>query len=90
MGRERGSASGTIGNDLKALIQKAFIPDLLQRPPFGFNKVIMIGYIRIVHICPEAYGTGKVLPHSLIFPNALLAFADKGIQAVLLDLLLAV
>ena len=50
----------------------------------------MIGDIGIVHIRPKAHGTGEFLPHSLIFPHALLTFVDKGSKAVFLDLLLAV
>src|SRR5699024_7386879 len=80
----------TVGNDLKALVQKAFLPDLLQRPPLGFNKGIVIGHIGMLHIRPEAHGAGEILPHALVFPDALLALLDKGLDAVLFNLLFAV
>ena len=44
----------------------------------------------MIHIRPEAYGAGEILPHALVLPDAFLALADEGIQTVLLDLLLAV
>ncbi len=50
----------------------------------------MIGDIRIIHIRPETYGGGKILPHTFVLPHALLAVGDKWLQAVLLDLFLAV
>ena len=50
----------------------------------------MIGYVRVFHVSPEANCGGEVLPHSLIFPDTLLAVADKRFQSVLLNLLLSV
>ena len=50
----------------------------------------MICYIRIFHIRPKTDGEGEILPHSLVFPNALLAFLDERLKSVFLDLLLAV
>ncbi len=90
MAGKRGSAAGTIGHDLEALVQKPLGPDSLQRPPLGFYEIIVIGHIGIVHIRPEAHGAGKILPHSLVLPDALLALVNEGRKAVLLDLLFAV
>ena len=50
----------------------------------------MIGYIRIIHVCPKADSKREILPHTLVFPNAFLTFFDKRFQTVLLYLLLAV
>ena len=90
MGGQRGTAARAVGNDLKALVKKALVPDFFQRPPFGFNIFIMIGYIGIIHISPEADLFGKILPHAFVFPYAFLTFFNERRDAVFLDLLLAV
>ena len=50
----------------------------------------MICYIRVVHVSPKADRAGEILPHSLIFPHALLALFDEGSDTVFLYLLFAV
>ena len=50
----------------------------------------MVGDIGIIHICPEAYSSRKILPHSLVFPHRFLAVVDKWFQTVLFNLFLAV
>ena len=50
----------------------------------------MVGYVRCIHISPEADCAREILPHTLIFPHAFLAVADEGFEAVFLNLLLAV
>ena len=44
----------------------------------------------MLHVSPETNGTGEILPHTLVFPDTLFTLADKRVQTVLLDLLLAV
>ena len=44
----------------------------------------------MIHISPETNGTGEILPHALVLPDRLLALLDKGLDAVLLDLVFAV
>ena len=90
MGRQRGSAAGAIGNNLEALVKQAFIPDFLQRPPFGLNILIMIGYVGVIHIRPETNLSGEIFPHALIFPYAFLTFLDERGDSILFNLLLAV
>ena len=87
---EGGAAAGAIGNDLEALIEKALFPDGFQGPPFGFDVVIVVGNVGLLHIGPEADLAGEILPHALIFPHAFLAPVDEGGDAVALDLLFAV
>ena len=87
---QRGATARAVGNDLKALVKKALVPDFFQRPPFGFNIFIVIGYIGIIHISPEADLFGKILPHAFVFPYAFLTFFNERRDAVFLDLLLAV
>ena len=49
-------ASGAVRYNFEPFVQKSSVPDFLQRPPFGFNIIIVIGDIRIVHIRPKAHG----------------------------------
>ena len=89
--RGKGSAAtGAIGHDLKALIKKTLVEDLLKRPPLGLDKAVVIGNVGVVHISPEANGAREILPHLLIFPNRLLAVTDEGLKSVALDLILSV
>ena len=90
MAGQRGSAAGAVGHDLEALVQKALFPDLLQSPPLGLDEGVVIGHIGVVHIGPEADGAGEILPHALVFPDALLALLNEGLQTILLNLLLAI
>ena len=87
---QRRTTARAVRNDLKSLIKKTLIPDLLQSPPLGLNKVIIIGYIRIIHISPETNGVGEILPHPLVFPYAFLTFVDKWFQTVFLDLFFSI
>ena len=90
MAGKRGAAARAVRNDLVALVQQLLIPDLLQCPPLRLDKRVMIRNVRIIHVRPESDGRRKILPHSLVFPDALLAVLDKRLHAVLLDLLFTV
>ena len=90
VGGQRRAAAGAVRDDLETLIQQTLVPDGLQRPPLGFDVVVVIGHVGVVHIGPEADGGGEILPHALVFPHAFLALLDEGSQTVLLDLFLAV
>ena len=50
----------------------------------------MVCYVRIVHIGPESYRFGKILPHALVFPDTFLTLVYKRSQSVFLDLFLSV
>ena len=50
----------------------------------------MVRYIGVIHIRPEADGAGEILPHALILPDTLFTMLNERLQAILLDLLLAV
>ena len=45
---KRRTAARTVRNNLKAFIQKPFIPNLLQRPPLRLNIFIMVSNIRVI------------------------------------------
>ena len=85
-----GAAAGAVGHDLVALVQQALVGHLLQAPPHRFDVVVVIGDVGVFHVGPEAHALGHALPFALVLPDALLALLDEGLDAVLLDLLLAV
>ena len=85
-----GAAAGAIGDDLVALVDHALVGDLLQAPPHGLDIIIVIGDVGMLHIHPEAHALGHILPQMQVFPHAFLAFLDEGLDAVLLDLGLAI
>ena len=90
VGGQRRPAARAVRHNLKAFIQELFIPDLLQRPPFRLNKIIVIGDIRMFHIRPETDGIRELLPHTLVFPYGFLTLADKRIDTIILNLILSV
>src|SRR5699024_3481069 len=59
-------------------------------PPFGFDKIIVICYIWMFHICPETNCSGEIFPHSFIFPDTLFTFVDERDESVLFDLFFSV
>ena len=87
---KRGAAAGAVGHDLEALVEQALFPDLLQAPPFGLDIVVLIGDVGVLHIRPEGHAVGHFLPLVLVLPHALFALGDEGLDAVGLDLRLAV
>ena len=90
MAGKRGAAAGAVRHDLKALIQKPAVVNALERPPFTFDIIVIVGDIGVVHIRPKTHRPGEILPHALILPHAFLAVRNKGLQPVLLYLVLAV
>ena len=87
---KRRAAARAVGHDLKALVEELLLPDLLQGPPFGFDVVIVVGDVRIIHIRPETDRVGEFLPHAFIFPDRFLALLNERLHAVRFDLFLAV
>ena len=65
-----------------AIIEHLFIPNLFKRPPNRLDIVVMIGYIRIVHVRPKAYAVAHFLPFALIGENAVFAFFNKFSNAL--------
>ena len=50
----------------------------------------MIGNVRVIHVRPESDRSGKILPHSLVFPNTFLTLFNEGFQSVSFNLLFSV
>ena len=90
MGGQGGAAAGAIGHDLVALVEQALIGHLLERPPDGFDVVVVVGDIGVVHVRPEADAVGHLFPLALVLPDGFFALLDERLDAVLFNLLLAV
>ena len=90
LSRQRRPTARAVWNNFKSFIEKTLLPDLFQCPPLRFDKVIIISYIWVFHICPETYGRGKIFPHSFILPDTFLTFVDKWFQTILLNLILSI
>ena len=88
--RKRRAAAWTVRHNLKSFIQKPFIPNTPQRPPLRLHIVVMVSNIRMLHVCPKANCTGKILPHALVLPDAFFAFSNKRLQAIGFNLILSV
>ena len=87
---ERGAAARAVRNDLMTLIEQTLFVDLLQAPPFGFDIVILVGDVRMLHVSPVADALAHLFPLGLILPDRLFAFLDERFDAVFLNLRLAV
>ena len=85
-----GAAAGAVGGDLVAQIQQALFVDLFQAPPFGLDIIVLIGDVGMLHVRPIADPVGHFFPLMLVFPDAFLTLLDEGLDAVGLDLGLAV
>ena len=90
MAGERRSAARAIRHDFMTLVQKALIGNLLDGPPDGFDIVIVVGDIRVVHIAPISDRIAHFMPLRRIFPDGFLAFFVEGFHAVPFDVLFAV
>ena len=84
------AAARAVGNNLVALIQQTLVPDLLQCPAFGFDIVIMVCDIGMIHIRPEADTVTHGTPFLFVCPYAFLTFFDEGLYAVAFNLILAI
>ena len=87
---ERGAAARAVRHDLVPLVEQTLFVDLLEAPPLGFDVVILVGDIRVLHIRPITDALAHLLPLGLVFPDGLLALLDERLDAVFLDLRLAV
>ncbi len=90
VGGKSRAAAGAIGHHLVPLIKQALFVDGFEGPPFGFDVIILIGNVGVVHVGPEAHTVAHLFPFAFIFPNGFFALFDKGHHAIGFDLLLAV
>ena len=87
---ERRAAARAVRDDLVPLIEEPLLPDLLERPPLGLDEVVLVRDVGMLHVRPEADDIGELLPHRLVCPDGFAALLDERLDAVVLDLLLAV
>ena len=87
---ERCAAARAVRNDLVAFIEQALLPDFLECPPLRLDEVVLIRDVGVLHVGPETDDIGELLPHALVLPDGLTALLDERLDAVRLDLLLAV
>ena len=87
--RERCSAGRAVRDNFISLVKKVFVKNLLQCPPLGLDKIIVICHVGVVHIRPESYDVGEFSPHAFVLPHGFLALFDERLNAVFLDCLLA-
>ena len=87
---ERRPAAGAVRHDLVALVKQPFVGDLPERPPHRLDILVVVGDVGVLHVRPITYAVGHDLPLVLIFPHGFLALLDERLDAVALDVLLAV
>ena len=89
--RGKGStAARAVGNNFVTFIKEAFVPDLFQCPPFGFDIFVMVSNIRMIHVSPETNTVTHGTPFFFVSPNAFFTFCDEGFYAVIFNLRFAV
>ena len=84
--RQRRSAARAVELDLEALIDQSFFEITVQRPPDGFDVLVLAGDVGVLHVDPVAHAPCEVFPHVLVFEDGLAAFGVELGDAVLLDL----
>jgi hypothetical protein len=86
---QRRAAARAIGDHLVPAVEKAPVGHLPDAPPHAFDVAVMVGNIGVFHVQPVGNALGHVLPFAQIFPDALLALQDEGLDAVGFDIRLA-
>ena len=87
---QRRAAARAVWYDLVTLVDQPHLVQLLQTPPDRLDVVVVIGHVRMLHVHPVAHAVGHAFPLALVLPDALLALLDERLDAVALDVLLAV
>ena len=88
--RKRRAAARTIGNDFVSLVDESAVENVFERPPLRLDIIVVVGNVWVFHVHPIAHAVGHFLPLGLVLPHALFALLNKRLDAVLLDVLLAV
>ncbi len=88
-GRESRAALCPPPDDLVALVEQAAVEEGLERPPDALDVALVIGDVGLVEVDPEAEAAGERLPLLCIAKDGFEAFAVELLDAVLLDLVLA-
>ena len=86
MRAKRGTASWAMGGNLITLVNQAFVPQLLQRPPTRFNIAIVQRDIGMLHVQPETDALGYSFPFLKIIKHTLSAMSIELSYAVVFNL----
>ena len=86
--RERGAAARAVGDHPVALGEQALRPDLLERPPDGFDVLVRERVVGVVRVDPEADPLGQVVPLIDVAQHRLAALRVELGDAVALDVVL--
>ena len=88
--RKRRAATRAVRHNLMPLVQKPLFVHRFQRPPLRFDVIVVIRYVRGVHIAPVPYAVGHFLPLFRVLPYGLFTLFYKRLYAVRLDFRLVV
>ena len=86
VGAKAGLAAGAMGSAAQTLVEEAVIPQLLEDPPAGLDKVVVQGYVGVLHVHPEADAVGENLPFLDVAEDAFAAALVELLDAVFLDI----
>ena len=87
---KRSSTTRAVRHDLESFVKELLVPDSLECPPLRLDEVVIVCYIWVIHVSPEAYGIREILPHTFVFPYAFFTFLDKWFDTVFFDLVFSV
>ena len=90
MRRESGPAARAIRKRLVSLIEKSPVEHRLEFPPDRLDVVVGVRYVGVLEIDPEPHSFDHAFPLGLVLPDRFLALLDEFLDAVRLDLRLAV
>ena len=72
---------GAEGEHLVTLVEQTLVEHLLERPPTGFDVLIVQRDVGVVEINPEGHPLGHLAPGVLVSPDALLALIVELLHA---------
>ena len=62
MARKTRAGGGGVGLDGVALVEAVLVVELLQEPPQGLDKLVVVGHIRVLQIDEIAHLLGQLAP----------------------------
>ena len=90
MRRQRGTTTGAVRQDFVAAIEQRLLVQALEQPPHRLDVRIAVRDVRVLVIEPIADAVRQRFPVGLVLEDAVLAQLVEPLDAVRLDLALAV
>lgn len=78
VGAEAGAGGGGVGLDGITFIKEAFVVELAEEPPYGFNVIVFEGDVGVFEIHPIAHFAGDVVPFIFEAHHGFAAFLVVG------------